>query len=93
MATPYGPRSVEWRRSEAFLKSREWKDFRYKILKERKPICELCGATRRNGTIIQVDHIKPRSEFPQFALNKNACQILCQSCNEGKFDTDETDWR
>jgi 5-methylcytosine-specific restriction endonuclease McrA len=81
IATPYGPRSIAWLQSDAFLESREWKDFRYSVLKERKPVCELCGATRKDGTIIQVDHIKPRSKFPHLALD------------QGKSYTDETDWR
>jgi len=91
--TPYGWRSLAWLKSDAFLESREWKDFRYRVLKQRKPICELCGATRKDGTIIQVDHIKPRSTYPQLALERSNAQILCDPCNLGKGADDQTDWR
>ncbi len=78
---------------ESFHDSREWMALRYEVLKERGARCECCGATRADGVIIQVDHVKPRSLFPELALKKSNLQVLCRPCNLGKSNKDSTDWR
>ena len=80
-------------RSDAFLKSRAWRELRYEILKERGAVCECCGASAKTGAVIQVDHIKPRFRFPELALEKSNLQVLCMDCNTGKGAWDQTDWR
>ncbi len=45
------------------------------------------------GIPLHVDHIKPRSKYPDLALDINNLQILCESCNLGKGAWDETDFR
>lgn len=52
-----------------------------------------CGATREDGVQIQVDHIKPRKTHPELALDINNLQVLCEVCNHGKGNWDQTDWR
>jgi 5-methylcytosine-specific restriction endonuclease McrA len=42
---------------------------------------------------IVVDHIKPRSRFPELALDPENVQVLCDSCNRGKSCDDYTDFR
>lgn len=42
---------------------------------------------------MHVDHIKPRSKYPHLAYDVNNLQVLCQDCNFGKSNHDETDWR
>jgi 5-methylcytosine-specific restriction endonuclease McrA len=42
---------------------------------------------------MNVDHIKPRKQFPWLALDIDNCQILCQACNHGKGNWSQTDWR
>ena len=79
--------------SEQFYQSWEWKEVRYKALKLYGARCMLCGATAANGVRICVDHIKPRSLFPDLQLDINNLQILCDDCNKGKSNTDDTDWR
>ena len=49
----------------------------------------VCGSTER----IHVDHIKPRSKYPELELDINNLQVLCEDCNIGKSNIDETDWR
>lgn len=78
---------------EDFFESREWLALRYQVLRERGAACECCGATRADGIVIQVDHIKPRSLFPALALVKSNLQVLCKPCNFGKSNKDQTDWR
>ena len=42
---------------------------------------------------MNVDHIKPRKKYPELALDKSNLQVLCEECNHGKGNWDETDWR
>jgi hypothetical protein len=73
----------------SFYESREWRTLRYKALKLHGRKCQLCGATDN----LHVDHIKPRSRYPQFELVLENLQILCVNCNVGKGAWDDTDWR
>jgi 5-methylcytosine-specific restriction endonuclease McrA len=52
-----------------------------------------CGASRESGDQIHVDHILPRSLFPEHELEFNNMAVLCRSCNMAKSNTDFTDWR
>ena len=77
-------------REDAFFDSREWKELRYKAIKLHGRKCMACGC---EGGEIHVDHIKPRSKFPELALTLENLQILCADCNLGKGAWDQTDWR
>lgn len=79
--------------SEKFYNSPEWSKIRYKTLSNRGNRCECCGRSPKNGVVIHVDHIKPRSIFPELALEEDNLQILCDQCNIAKSNSDETDWR
>jgi 5-methylcytosine-specific restriction endonuclease McrA len=76
-----------------FYNSPEWRSLRYRVLKKYGPICMLCGATRDDGVRMHVDHIKPKSKFPGLALEFTNMQVLCEDCNLGKSNKDDTDWR
>jgi len=76
-----------------FYESREWKALRYQVLIAYGATCQCCGATRADGVTIHVDHIKPRSLYPALALDFKNMQVLCEPCNIGKSNLDETDWR
>ncbi len=79
--------------TDEFLKSREWRELRYLALLNCKGTCQLCGAKRKDGIILHVDHIKPRSTHPALALKLDNLQVLCEDCNMGKGAWDDTDWR
>lgn len=79
--------------SEVFFASREWQELRYKALKLHGARCQCCGACRVDGKRMHVDHIKPRSRFPELELEISNLQILCEDCNLGKGAWDQTDWR
>lgn len=73
-----------------FYNTREWRELRYKALVMHGKVCMACGA--KEG-IFHVDHIKPRSKHPELELILDNLQVLCESCNLGKSNKDETDWR
>lgn len=77
-----------------FYESAAWRDVRYRALKQHGAKCQCCGATAiSSGAPIHVDHIKPRSKFPELELNIKNLQVLCRDCNLGKRAWDQTDWR
>ena len=78
---------------QAFYDSPQWREIRYKALKMNNGKCELCGASKADGTMLHVDHIKPRSKFPDLELEISNLQVLCKECNLGKSNKDDTDWR
>lgn len=79
--------------SQGFLDSKEWKRLRLQALKKHGSRCQCCGDGPHNGAMLNVDHIKPRSLFPELALHLDNLQVLCGLCNEGKGNWDMTDFR
>lgn len=79
--------------SDGFYESPAWLDLRYRVLKKAGGSCKLCGCRATPDNPIQVDHIKPRSLHPELALAESNLQVLCKSCNMGKSNKDDTDWR
>jgi len=79
--------------SKEFLLTYEWRKVRMLALKKYGPKCQCCGATPKDGAVMNVDHIKPRKLFPALALDVKNLQILCHECNHGKGNWDNTDWR
>ena len=81
------------RGTKPFYESREWMQLRYAVLKRDGAKCALCCSTRADGVRLHVDHIKPRSVFPELELDPENLQVLCEPCNLGKSNLDQTDWR
>ncbi len=78
------------RKKLGFYDSEAWLKLRYRVLKFYGRKCMLCGET---DCVIQVDHIRPRSKFPELELEFSNMQVLCKPCNKGKSNIDDTDWR
>jgi hypothetical protein len=78
--------------SNKFFESPEWMALRYRVLKKFGARCLCCGRGAPEVKI-HVDHIKPRSKYPDLALMEDNLQVLCEPCNLGKRAWDETDWR
>lgn len=83
----------QWAKSGRFLASDRWAALRYETIRDRGARCECCGATPAQGAQLAVDHIKPRSLYPELALDPDNLQVLCRTCNRGKSNSDQTDWR
>lgn len=79
--------------SDDFLQSFEWRKLRMQVLKKYGAKCMCCGAVPASGVVMNVDHIKPRRKHPHLALVFDNLQVLCNPCNHGKGNWDETDWR
>lgn len=75
-----------------FYTSDAWLRVRYAALRRFDGCCHCCGC-RPLRTPLHVDHIKPRSKFPELALDPDNVQVLCQDCNFGKSNIGQTDWR
>lgn len=76
-----------------FYESEEWRKVRYQALKLHGALCQCCGAKPGPNRPLHVDHIKPRSKFPELELDITNLQVLCKDCNFGKSAWDQTDWR
>ena len=63
---------------------------RYKVLKNAKNRCELCGIPAQEKAL-DVDHIIPRNKGGQTVFEN--LQALCYTCNSQKSDRDATDFR
>jgi 5-methylcytosine-specific restriction endonuclease McrA len=81
---------LDQERKHDFYKTQKWRQLRYQILRENVLSCALCRSVEGP---FHVDHIKPRSKYPELALSKNNLQILCESCNVGKSNKYIDDWR
>lgn len=79
--------------TSGFYSTEDWRIVRYKALKLSNGLCQCCGAGPMPGKPLHVDHIKPRSKFPQLELVLSNLQVLCEDCNLGKLAWDDTDWR
>lgn len=76
-----------------FYISREWRKVRIDALIKNGRSCCVCGRSAKDGIVLHVDHIKPRSKFPELELELSNLQILCEDCNLGKSNRYEDDWR
>lgn len=80
--------------SEEFYKSKAWNRLRYAALeKHYLEWGHRCLCCKRKYVALHVDHIKPRSKYPELALDINNLQVLCAECNKGKGNWSETDFR
>lgn len=76
--------------SWGFYGTEAWRELRYRAFVKYGQTCMCCGSNRMP---MHVDHIKPRSKYPELELDLDNLQILCADCNKGKGAWDETDWR
>lgn len=68
-----------------FYATREWRSLRWDVISKAGGKCSVCGKSKKeHGVIMHVDHIKPRSRFPELELDKKNLQLLCEECNIGK---------
>lgn len=71
---------------ESFYLQQPWVNLRYQFLRDSDRKCSLC----KSEEFLQVDHILPRSKYPELELDPRNLQILCARCNYGKSNKDTT---
>lgn len=79
-------------KSDEFLESWEWTNLRYRVLQFHGRKCQCCGA-QPPAVVLHVDHIKPRSLYPELAMEFDNLQVLCAACNKGKSNKHFEDFR
>lgn len=70
--------------AEQFYSSPEWNMLRRQVIKQKGRVCAECGIRIIKNSDVTVDHIKPRSKYPDLALNLENLRVLCRSCNSLK---------
>lgn len=68
----------------------KWQKLRYEAFRKYGRKCMVCKSTESR---LHVDHIKPKSKYPELVFDIDNLQILCQDCNYGKSHLHEDDWR
>ena len=82
----WNPDHIAFCRSKNFYRSQKWRNLRLKAL-AKSNICTGCGRSPKDGVVLHVDHVLPRSIYPEYALVLGNLQILCEDCNLGKGNT------
>jgi hypothetical protein len=75
--------------ANTFYQCALWKSIRSKVLANLGTSCLKCGSS----LAIAVDHILPRSLYPELALREENLQVLCRSCNSSKGNRSTEDFR
>ena len=69
--------------AKTFYRSAEWKLLREQIMNQHQNVCRMCNRVLDRSEIT-IDHIMPRSKFPDLPLVANNMQVLCRPCNSSK---------
>lgn len=70
-------------------KVKKWFRLRARVLATYGAKCMKCGSVEN----IEVDHIKPKSKFPELQWVFENLQVLCRECNVAKWNYHSTDYR
>jgi HNH endonuclease len=70
-----------------FYTTPEWRTARLAVIHRDGRVCKMCSLHILLKRDITVDHVRPRSKFPQLALDLGNLQVLCRSCNSSKGAT------
>ena len=78
-------RRPERKADNGFYKTSQWIAFRdYLLTKQEFALCRECAKLGRIVPTVAIDHIMPRKERPDLALDEDNCQGLCASCHGKK---------
>lgn len=75
---------VQQQEYEAFYLTTDWRELRRLAIERDGNVCGGCNESIQNPFDITVDHIKPRSKFPELALVLSNLRVLCRGCNSRK---------
>ena len=78
------------RSTDSTRSSKGWAKARYEALRCAGGKCALCGASSKDGFVMHVDHVIPRSKGGKSTIDN--LQVLCDVCNIGKSDRHSDRW-
>ncbi|MGI9486842.1 MAG: HNH endonuclease [Geminicoccaceae bacterium] len=61
-----------------------WRRVRLRALKRDGARCVGCGRGSSDGVTLEVDHIKPKSQYPNLMYDLANLQTLCYDCHRPK---------
>lgn len=67
-----------------FYTTPEWQAIRRAVIRRDGRVCRGCARHISLTRDLTVDHIRPRSKFPELALDQENLQVLCRKCNSAK---------
>ena len=81
-----GCNSPSWRggvtkQQKAARQTRDYRIWRKKVFAKCGEFCNWCKKTREDGAVLEVDHIKPISKFPELKTDVNNGRVLCRTCH------------
>ena len=79
----------EFQKDENFYSSPEWREVRKQILRSQSHICYICNELIFDSFDLTVDHVKPKSKYPDLSLELSNLKIACRSCNSAKGNKDK----
>lgn len=79
-------RKAKIEEAKIFYSSPEWRLIRKRVIEQQGKVCQECGEIIKNDIDVTVDHIRPRSIYPEEALKLDNLRVLCRSCNSKKSD-------
>jgi 5-methylcytosine-specific restriction endonuclease McrA len=70
------------------MQSLEYKKWRRDVFKRDNYACIICGRKRKPGdrVLLEADHIKPVSQYPELVFDLDNGRTLCRECHQ-KTDT------
>ncbi|QUY40421.1 HNH endonuclease [Acaryochloris marina] len=74
-------------RYSSFRSSDEGKSLKLSLYSEQGALCANPNCkckTKLPIELLEMDHIKPISKYPEFAVDKKNFQLLCSNCNRKK---------
>ena len=69
---------------ERFYLTADWRYVRQQVIERDGTICRRCREQIQDLNEVTVDHVKPRSKYPELALVVSNLQVLCRRCNSSK---------
>ena len=80
----------EFQKNENFYSSPEWRELREQVLNFQPHICYICDKFIDHDFDLTVDHVKPKSKYPDLSLELSNLKIACRSCNSAKGNKDKS---
>ncbi len=69
---------------ERFYLTADWRYVRKQVIERDGHVCGCCKLQIQDFNELTVDHIRPRSKYPELALVLSNLQVLCRRCNSSK---------